>query len=59
MRAIIEVFQMHVNCDRNLVEVTSAPEKDLLEEAKIFSSHLCKQRQIIIRSIPLSRHFSS
>jgi len=42
-----------------------ALEKELLDEAivasypKIFSSHLRKQRQLLIRSFPLSRHFSS
>jgi len=54
---------MHVNRDHNLVVVIYALEKYLLEEAdvasctKIFSSHLCKQRQLLNRSFPLSRHF--
>jgi len=56
---------LRVNRDRNLVVVHYAQEKDLLAEAdaasytKIFSSHLCKQRQLFIRSSPLSRHFSN
>jgi len=57
---------LHVNCDHNLVVVNYALEKDLLEEAdvasytKMFSSHLCKQRQLLILSFPLSsRHFST
>jgi len=56
---------LHVNCDRNLVVVNYVLEKDLLEEAdvasytKIFSNHLCKQRQLLISSLPFSKHFSS
>jgi len=56
---------LHVNRDCNLVVVTNVLEKYLLEEAdvasytKIFSSHLCKQRQLLISSFPLSKHFSS
>jgi len=47
-----------------LVIVTYALEKDRLEAdvgsyTKIFSSHLCKQGQLLIRSFPLSRRFSS
>jgi len=32
-------------------------EADAASYTKIFSSHLCKQRQLLIRSFPLSRHF--
>jgi len=45
------------------VAVITAPEKDFFEEAevagyaKIFSSHLCQQRQLFLQSSPFSRHF--
>jgi len=56
---------LHVNRDRNALVVTNALEKCVFEEAdmasytKIFSSHLCKQKHLLIRSFLLSRHFSS
>jgi len=54
---------LQVNSDRDLVVVTIALEKYLLEAdvasyTNIFSSHLWKQRQLLIRSFPFSRHFS-
>jgi len=51
-------------CYRNLVVLAYALEKDLLEAdvanyTKIFSNHWCKQKQLLIRSFLLSRHFCS
>ena len=53
---------LHVNHDRNLVVVNHALEKDLSEAdmasyTKIFSSCLCKQRQVLICSFPLAGAF--
>jgi len=54
----IKVFLSH-----NLLAVNFALEKYLFEDAdmashaKIFSSHLCKQSQLLICSFPLSKHF--
>ena len=55
---------LHGNRDHNLVVVTYALEKDLLEEADVASYtkiffKLFVQRQMLIRSFPLSRHISS
>jgi len=34
-------------------------EADVVSCAKLFSRYLCKQRQLLVCSFPLSRHFSS